>query len=178
MINKLNVGDVATAGIVGSTKSETSFKFNNPVYVECVDVNGITVWSDYGLNTMTDEGLNNILDVYFSDGTQSNTHYVGLSKASVSAGTTLSSGLSEFTGYTGNRQTWVEAGVSSKTISNSASEAQFPITASGTVTGAFITNVATGTSGVLVCGIDFSAVRNVVSGDTLKVIYTLTVANS
>lgn len=168
----------AEATLVANTCIKSGFKFKNPVHVECVDAEGNVKWIEDGFNIMTDDGLNDILDVYFSDGTQDTTHYVGLLTASVVAGDTLATGLDEFSDYTGDRQTWVEGGVSSKSISNSGNAASFDITGSGTVVGAFITNVSSGTSGVLVCGVDFSAPRSVASGDILNVTYTLTIADA
>jgi hypothetical protein len=60
-------------------------------------------------------------------------------------------------------------------ITNSASPASFTISgAGGTVAGAFLCTVASGTSGVLFSESDFQAPgdRVVVSGDTLNVTYT------
>ena len=60
-------------------------------------------------------------------------------------------------------------------ISNSASPSSFTISgAGGTVAGAFLCTVASGTSGVLFSESDFQAPgdRVVVSGDTLNVTYT------
>jgi len=161
-------------------KAGDGLVFKNPVKVECFDKDGNLKWSEEEFNIMTDEGLESILDVYFSDGSPTGgigTHYVGLLTATTVAGDTLGTGLDEFTDYTGTRQTWVEAGVSSKSITNTASPAVFPITGSGTITGAFLTNVTSGTSGVLICGVDFTS-RAVASGDTVNVTYTLTIADA
>jgi hypothetical protein len=60
-------------------------------------------------------------------------------------------------------------------VGNSAAPAQFSITgAGGTVAGAFLCTVSSGTSGVLFSEADFQAPgdRVVVSGDTLNVTYT------
>jgi hypothetical protein len=59
-------------------------------------------------------------------------------------------------------------------INNSASPSQFVITGGGgTVAGAFLTTVATGTSGILFSEGDFTGGDKIVaSGDTINVTYT------
>jgi hypothetical protein len=122
---------------------------------------------------------------YFNSGTQVTTWYVGLitgpgSGTTIAAGDTLAShaGWTEFTNYTGNRKAAVFATATTadpSVITNTASPAQFAITgAGGTVAGAFLASVATGTSGVLFSASDFQSPgdRVVVSGDTLNVQYT------
>ena len=63
---------------------------------------------------------------------------------------------------------------------NSASPASYTINATSTVGGAFLTssNTKSGTTGTLFSAADFSAPgdRSVVSGDTLNVTYTLSLA--
>jgi hypothetical protein len=83
----------------------------------------------------------------------------------------------EFTNYTGNRKA-VTFGTPTladpSVISNSASPSVFAINSSGgTVAGAFLTSVATGTSGILFSEGDFTGGDKIVaSGDTLNVTYT------
>jgi hypothetical protein len=63
---------------------------------------------------------------------------------------------------------------------NSASPATFTINATSTIAGAFLTSISTkgGTTGILFSASDFSSPgdRAVVSGDTLSVTYTLSLA--
>jgi hypothetical protein len=127
---------------------------------------------------MTTEGLNDILGVYFSDDSQSATHYIGLKGAGDPAvGDTLASHSTwtEVADYTGNRKAWSEGGVSAKSITNSASAASFEIDDTATVAGAFLTNAETGADGKLVAVANFTASKSVVSGDTLKVTYTINI---
>jgi hypothetical protein len=83
----------------------------------------------------------------------------------------------EFTDYSGNRKA-VTFGTPTladpSVIDNSGSPSQFVISgAGGTVAGAFLTNVATGTSGVLFSEGDFTGGDKLVaSGDTINVTYT------
>jgi hypothetical protein len=158
--------------------NKSTIKFKNPVTAICRDKDGNVKWEETNYNLMTNEGLNYVLDVVFSDGTQDATHYVGLTTAAVVAGDTLATGLDEFTSYTGDRKAWTEAGVSSQSITNSASPAEFAISGSGTVVGAFLTDAESGTSGTLVCGVSFTGSRAVESGDTVSVTYTLSAADA
>lgn len=181
IISKTKTSDFAFANITSNTVVNDGFKFKNPVRVECIGADGVVKWVEEGYNLMTTEGLNDILDVYFSDGTQDLTHYIGLKGAgAVNAADTLASHSTwtEITAYTGNRKAWVEAGVSAKAITNTASPASFAINGTATVAGAFLTSAETGTSGILVAEIDFTAARSVLSGDVLNCTYGLTIADA
>lgn len=127
-------------------------------------------------NGITDEGMNNLLDVHFHAGTQITTWYFGLiaGTGTLAAGDTLAShaGWTEFTDYTGNRLAWVEDAPASRSITNSTTT-DFPITGSGTLKGAFLASVATGTAGILWSTGLFNADVPVANADTLKVTYTL-----
>jgi hypothetical protein len=85
-------------------------------------------------------------------------------------------GWAETTDYTGNRKA-VTFGAATladpSVISNTAAPSQFAMNGTVTVAGAFLTNVATGTSGVLFSVSSFGSPgdRSVVSGDTLSVTY-------
>jgi len=176
MNSKLQPKDKSTVKMVADTDIKAGFKIGGYFTMECKDSEGNIKWVEKAHNLFTDEGLDDILDIVFSDGAQDSTHYVGLKGAGApAAGDTLAShgGWTEFADYTGNRQAWVEAGVSSQTITNTASPAVFPITGAGTVAGAFIATVTSGTAGVLVCVVDFASSRTVGSGDTLNVTYEL-----
>lgn len=181
IISKVKTKDSTTANITASMSIKDSFKFKNPVKVECIGPDGVVKWVEEGYNLVTTQGLEDILDVYFSDGSQDATHYIGLKgTGAVAVGDTLAShaNWTEVTDYTGNRKAWTEAGVSSKAITNSASPASFAIDDTATVAGAFLTNAETGTDGILVAAIDFTASRSVLSGDTLNVTYSLTIADA
>jgi hypothetical protein len=85
-------------------------------------------------------------------------------------------GWTESTAYTGSRKS-VTFGTATtanpSVITNSASPSSFAINATATIAGAFLTNVASGTSGVLFSAGDFTGGdKSVASGDTLNVTYT------
>lgn len=153
--------------------------------IQCVGADGQVKWEQNTPNLVVNQGLQDMNTTYFNSGTQVTTWYVGLitgpgSGTTIAAGDTLAShaGWTEFSNYTGNRKAAVFATATTadpSVITNTASPAQFAITgAGGTVAGAFLGSVATGTSGVLFSASDFQSPgdRVVVSGDTLNVTYT------
>lgn len=144
--------------------------------VECFGPNGERKWQESFDNLVTNAGVNYLLDAGLSGASPITSWYVGLKGSGTPvAGDTLTShgSWSEVTPYSGNRLAWTEAGVSSKSITNSASPASFSITSSVTVHGAFLCSVASGTSGTLFSAGDFSSSKAVDNGDTLNVTYTI-----
>jgi len=125
--------------------------------------------------TITNEGLNYFLDVTLSSGTQVYTHYVGLKGTGTISGTdTLAShGWSEITDYSGDRKIWSEGGVSTQSITNSASVASFTINNTVTVAGAFMCTVISGTSGILINIKDFDSPIEAVNEDVITITNTL-----
>ena len=152
--------------------------------IQCIGSDGQLKWEQNTPNLVVNQGLQDMNTTYFNSGTQVTTWYVGLitgpgSGTTITAADTLASkAWTEFTNYTGNRKAAVFATATTadpSVITNTASPAQFAITgAGGTVAGAFLASVATGTSGVLFSASDFQSPgdRVVVSGDTLNVQYT------
>jgi hypothetical protein len=152
--------------------------------MECRDSDGNLKWAEEFPNLVVNEGLKDMNDKYFSGSGYTAAWYLGLvqgpaSGTAFAAGDTLAShiGWTEDTAYTGNRKA-VTFGASTladpSVISSSASPAQFTMNGTTTIAGAFLTNVATGTSGILFSASDFQAPgdRGVVSGDVLNVTYT------
>jgi hypothetical protein len=152
--------------------------------IQCIGADGQLKWEQDTPNLVVNQGLQNMNTTYFNSGTQVTTWYVGLitgpgSGTTITAADTLASkAWTEFTNYTGNRKAAVFGTATTadpSVIANSGSPAQYAITgAGGTVAGAFLASVATGTSGVLFSASDFQSPgdRVVVSGDTLNVTYT------
>ena len=150
--------------------------------VRCVGADGLVKWTEVSPNTIVNTGLDYILDSSLSNATQTTTFYVGLTDGTptVAVGDTMAShaGWVEVVAYTeANRITWVEAGASGQSITNSASTADFSINANGTtIGGAFLTtdNTKSGTIGTLVAAAAFGAGdKSADSGDTLQVTYTI-----
>lgn len=150
---------------------------------------GEVIYTEDTKNIVVDEGLEHILDVALSNGSQNSAWYIGIFKnnytpiaGNVAATFPLSGTANEISTEIDEttRPAWTEAGVSSKTITNSASPAVFTANTSVSVYGAFLvsTNTIGGTSGVLCAAAKFAAVRNLVSTDVLNVTYTLTIADA
>jgi hypothetical protein len=158
-------------------------QFRGHWQITCRDRHGRIKWQDDIKNLVTNEGLNHLLDVALSGATQDTTWFIGLTSASptVAAGNTLAShaGWTEVTAYDEtNRVAWVDGGVASQSVSNSASPATFTINANSTdVGGAFLAGVNTGTSGVLYAVGAFTAGnKSLDDNDTLDVTFTATAA--
>ena len=143
--------------------------------VVCVDQHGVEKWRDTFHNLVTTEGKNKLLSTGFDADTQITTWYLGLklTGSPVIADTLAShASWSEFTSYTCNRQAIVFGTASAASLAGA--ELTFAITGSGTVLGAFVCSVATGTSGTLYSAGDFSGGSKVVAAsDSLKVTPTL-----
>lgn len=153
--------------------------------VVCRDSQGKEKWRDTIKNLVTDAGLNHLLDVALSGGTQDTTWFVGLTDGTptAAAGDTMAShaGWTEVTAYDeAARVAWTDGGVSNKSVDNSASPAEFTINAdSTTVGGAFLVGDSTksGTTGTLYAIGAFSAGdKSLDDNDTLDVTATFTAA--
>jgi hypothetical protein len=158
--------------------------------VECFDKDGNLKWIEKVHNLVTNEGLDDILDTYFKDGTKIATWYVGIFEDDytvLATNTYASKGCTESIAYTeSSRPTWTGGTVSGQSVDNSASKATFTINATKTIYGAFLvggTNAATkddstsGSANVMYCSAQFSASKAVVADDVLKVTVTLTSAS-
>lgn len=147
----------------------------------------IDKWEEH--NIVTDEGLNYILDSALSGASANTVHYVGLFKNNYTpiAGNVMATfpgaGVANEANSEYNeasRPTWTEAGVSAKTITNSASPATFTFNTSVTIYGAFLSSSSTkaGTSGNLISAAKFSASRAMLNLDQLNITYTLSASSS
>ena len=152
-------------------------------HVQCFDKDGNLKWEDKAHNLVVNEGLKDMNDKYFSGAAYSATWYLGLitgpgASTTYAATDTLAShaGWTEFTNYSGNRGaiTFGAATLADPSVITNPSPVQFTITGGGgTVAGAFLASVATGTSGILFSESDFQSPgdRAVVAGDVLNVTY-------
>lgn len=130
-------------------------------------------------NIVVNEGLDYLLDVGLSAASQLTSWYIGLFKGNytplaTNTGATIAGAATEATEYDeATRQAWTEAGVSSQTITNTASKATFTINDTITAYGAFLVSSSTksGTSGKLFAAARFSASRSLIATDELLVTY-------
>jgi hypothetical protein len=148
-----------------------------------LDKDGNLKWETSKHNLVVNEGLQSMNTQYFKGATYTAALYLGLvtgpgSGTTFAAGDTLAShaGWTESTAYTGNRKSVTFGSATTanpSVITNSASPSSFAMNATATIAGAFLCNVATGTSGVLFSAGDFTGGdKSVASGDTLNVTYT------
>ena len=181
--------DAVNSGLVAGTKNTEVAKATGRFLMECYDKDGILKWSAEESNLVVNVGLQYMAGTALTSTTQITTWYVGLYGAGASntpaAGDTMSShaGWTEVTPYTGARPTATFAAATNanpSVVTNSASPASFAITSTQTVGGAFLVSNSTagGSTGTLFSAADFQSPgdRAVVSGDTLNVTYTFSLA--
>jgi hypothetical protein len=185
MINAKSSGtDNVSSALTARTGAKDGMRAGGVFHVQCLDKDGNLKWETSEHNLVVNEGLQNMNTEYFKGSTYSASFFLGLitgpgSGTTFAAADTLASkAWTEYTDYSGSRKA-VTFGTATtadpSVISNTASPASFTISgAGGTVAGAFLCTVASGTSGILFSESDFQAPgdRVVVSGDTLNVTYT------
>jgi hypothetical protein len=191
-IDKFKFGDSVDAFVVPNTNLEThiSERFG------LVSIWDVEHWRKGKLlshtrdrNICVNEGLDDVLDVYFSSGTQITAWYIAPfeDNHTPAAGDTYAvPGYTESTAYDeATRQAWTEAGPSSRVITNSASKASLTFNATKTIYGAALvgggsaatTKGDTAGGGTLFCESQFtSGSKPVVSADVLKITVTLTIS--
>lgn len=141
-------------------------------------------WESY--NTITNQGLQSIIDVGFLSSTQITNWYVGVYTARTGTPanlTTASIGvdITEFTNYSESTRPGYSGTRTNESLSNALSKAAFSITGSGTILGSFLidSNAKSTTSGNVLFSLDdFPSSRTVGNGDTLNVTYQLTLASA
>jgi hypothetical protein len=174
--------------VVGTTARKTGFvedmSAGGVFTVTCMDKDGNEKWVDIAPNLVVNTGLQDMNTKFFSGSAYTAAWYVGLvngtsASTTFSGGDTLAThaGWTENTSYGGNRKaaTFGAATLADPSnINNATSTASFTMNATATIAGAFLTNVATGTTGLLFSESDFQSPgdRSVVSGDVLLVTYS------
>ncbi len=162
-----------------SVKASTKYR------VECYGPDGVLKWVEEFPNLVTTAGKNALVTNTFKTIPGSVAWYVGLVDnagwTAYAAADTMAShtGWAEGTPYSNaTRPAWTPGAVSGGSVDNSASKAVFTINATLTVRGCFLTdnNTKGGTTGTLYGVGDFAASRSVLSGDTLNVTVTPSVA--
>jgi hypothetical protein len=184
LIAKSEGVDSVSSALVARTGTSEGMRAGGVFHVQCLDKDGNLKWETTEHNLVVNEGLQNMNTQYFKGSTYTAAFFLGLitgpgSGTTFAAADTLASkAWTEYTDYSGARKA-VTFGTATtadpSVISNSASPASFTISgAGGTVAGAFLCTVSSGTSGVLFSESDFQSPgdRIVVSGDTLNVTYT------
>jgi hypothetical protein len=193
-IEKTKATDTVSSGLTCNTKAGETAQATGKYYVECHDKDGNLKWSAESKNLVVNVGLQYMAGSALTSVAQITTWYLGLYGAGASntpaAGDTMSShaGWTEIAPY--SNATRVVASFATATtanpsvVTNTASPAVFNINATATVGGAFLTSSSPKTpnsgfdAGTLFSAADFGSPgdRSVVSGDTLSVTYTFSLA--
>jgi hypothetical protein len=188
--DKVKSQDVAASSLVAGGSAAESASAKGVYKVQCHDAQGNLKWEADAPNLVVNVGLQDMNSKYFTGSSYTAAWYLGLygsgSTNNPAAGDTMSShaGWTEVVAYSQATRPACTFGTPStanpSVATNSASPATFSINGTTTVGGAFLTsnNTKSGTTGTLYSAADFSAPgdRAVVSGDTLSVTYTLSLA--
>ncbi len=165
-----------------NTKLE--FKIKQTYRFECFDKNGNLKWIDEFDNLVVTAGLNKYLDATLKTGLTTPLWYVGLKDTgTVVAADTMAShaGWATITPYSNATDPAFTPGtIAAGSVDNSVAKAVFNINATDDIYGAFMKddNTKGGVTGTLLGGGDFAAARSVISGDTLNVTITCSIAAS
>ena len=187
---KVKSTDTVTSGLVAGTRSGDNALALGRFKMACYDKDGALKWEAEEDNLVVNTGLQYMAGSALTSVTQITSWFIGLYGAGASnapaAGDTMSShiGWTEVVPYSNATRpacTFATATTANPSVAtNSASVAAFTINATSTVGGAFLVSNSTksGSTGTLFSAADFSSPgdRNVVSGDTLNVTYTLSLA--
>ncbi len=182
--------DVVSSGLICGARPQENALALGKFKMECFDKDGNLKWSAEEKNLVVNVGLQYMCGTALTSVAQITTWYIGLYGAGASntpaAGDTMSShiGWTEVTPYSNATRpacTFATATTANPSVAtNSASPASYTINATATVGGAFLVSNSTkgGSTGTLFSAADFSSPgdRSVVSGDTLTVTYTLSLA--
>lgn len=187
---KATVADMVGSTITQALATGESASAKGVYTMQCFDKDGNLKWEAECPNLVVNGGLQDMNNKYFLGSSYTATWYIGLYGSGASntpaAGDTASShaGWTEETGY--SQATRPACSFATPTTANpsvatnAASPAVYSINATATIGGAFLISNSTkgGTTGTLYSASDFSSPgdRSVVSGDTLNVTYTLSLA--
>lgn len=139
-------------------------------------------WKESIHNLVVNEGLDDVLDIYFKGGTATTTWYIAIfsSDSTPAAGWTYAvPTYTEFTNYDeSTREEWVEGTISSQSLDNSASPAEFTCTSgTNTIYGASLvgnsTKGDTGGGATMFSAARFSSSRPFNAAEVLKIVVTV-----
>jgi len=179
--------DKMSAAIISGTNTGEGAAGGGVFHFTCYDKDGNLKWKDKAKNLVVNEGLQDMNTKYFKGSAYTAGWFIGLISGSsptlAAADTLASKAWTETTAYSGNRKTATFGTATTadpSVIDNDASQAQFTMNGTVTVSGAFLASVATGTSGILFSEAEFESPgdRSVVSGDILNVKYTFSLADA
>jgi hypothetical protein len=136
-------------------------------------------------NLAVNQGLNDMLAVYFQGGSQKTSWFMGLfqgnyAPVATDTGANWAANATECSSYSSpTRPAWTPAAPASQQITNAANPASFTFNANVTIYGAAIVsnNVVGGVAGTLFSEAQFASPKPVQNGDNLLVTYGYTIAS-
>lgn len=186
---KVKSQDVAASSVVAGGSSSDSASAKGVYKIQCHGADGKLKWEAEAPNLVVNQGLQDMNAQYFTGVTYSAAWYLGLygsgaTNNPVAGDTAASHSFTEVTDYSQATRPVCTFGTPTtanpSVATNSVSPATYSINATTTIGGAFLISNSTkgGSSGVLYSAADFNSPgdRAVVSGDTLSVTYTLSLA--
>ena len=192
---KIATADTVSSGLTCGTRSGEDALALGKFTMTCYDKDGKLKWTAEEKNLVVNVGLQYMCGTGLTSTTQITTWYIGLygpgatnspnaTDTMLSHGAQGAGGWTEVVPYSNATRpacTFVAATNANPSVATSAaSPAAFTINATQVVGGAFLVSNSTksGTTGTLFSAADFSSPgdRSVVSGDTLNVTYTLSLA--
>jgi hypothetical protein len=189
-IEKTTAADTIGGALTKALDAGESASAKGVYSMQCFDKDGNLKWEAQCPNLVVNVGLQDMNAKYFTGSAYTAAWYIGLYGAGASntpaAGDTMAShaGWTEVVPYSQSTRPQCVFGTPTtanpSVATNSASPAVYSINATATVGGAFLVSNSTksGSTGTLYSASDFTAPgdRSVVSGDTLNVTYTLSLA--
>ena len=189
-IEKAQAADFVGSAITKALEAGETASAKGVYTMQCFDKDGNLKWEAECPNLVVNGGLQDMNNKYFLGSAYTATWYIGLygsgASNSPAAGDTMSShaGWTEVVPYSQATRPACTFGTPTtanpSVATNSASPAVYSINATSTVGGAFLVsdNTKSGSTGTLYSASDFTSPgdRSVVSGDTLNVTYTLSLA--
>jgi hypothetical protein len=187
---KISSSDTVSSGLICGQKFTEGTMALGKFTMNCYDKDGKLKWEAEEKNLVVNTGLQYMCGTGLTSTTQITSWFIGLYGAGASntpaAGDTMAShaGWTEVVPYSQATRpacTFATATTANPSVAtNSASVAVFSINATATIGGAFLVSNSTklGSTGTLFSAADFAAPgdRSVISGDTLNVTYTLSLA--
>ena len=189
-VEKAQAADFVGSAIIKTLEAGETASAKGVYTMQCFDKDGNLKWEAECPNLVVNGGLQDMNNKYFLGSAYTATWYIGLygsgASNSPAAGDTMSShiGWTEAVPYSQATRpacTFATPTTANPSVAtNSASPAVYSINATATVGGAFLVsdNTKGGSTGTLYSASDFTSPgdRSVVSGDTLNVTYTLSLA--
>ena len=189
-VEKAQAADFVGSAITKALQTGETASAKGIYTMQCFDKDGNLKWEAECPNLIVNVGLQDMNNKYFLGSAYTATWYIGLygsgASNSPAAGDTMAShaGWTEVVPYSQATRPACTFGTPTtanpSVATNSASPAVYSINATSTVGGAFLVsdNTKSGSTGTLYSASDFTSPgdRSVVSGDTLNVTYTLSLA--